>query len=147
VVAGVADICATVNFLPTVIWFVVRLFHFFRSLTVTWNRVAISVRLSPGRTVYEVVFVVDGSPDRCFEILRQRLPQTPFRSRLILHSRNFGSFAAIRMGLEAGQGPFYAVLAADLQELHLFVGDPTGADGPIEVAENHPISAGRPKER
>src|SRR5712692_7305047 len=64
----------------------------------------------------EVVFVVDGSPDRCFEILRQRLPQTPFRSRLILHSRNFGSFAAIRTGLRDGEGTYFAVMAADLQE-------------------------------
>jgi glycosyltransferase involved in cell wall biosynthesis len=64
----------------------------------------------------EVVFVVDGSPDRSFEILRQRLPQTPFRSRLILHSRNFGSFAAIRTGLRDGDGTYFAVMAADLQE-------------------------------
>ena len=44
-------------------------------------------------------------------------------------------------------GDFRPVVAADLQELHLFVGDPTGAGRPIEVAENHPISAGRPKDR
>lgn len=64
----------------------------------------------------EVVFVVDGSPDRSFDVLRQRLPQAPFRSRLILHSRNFGSFAAIRTGLREGEGTYFAVMAADLQE-------------------------------
>jgi glycosyltransferase involved in cell wall biosynthesis len=64
----------------------------------------------------EVVFVVDGSPDRCFEILDQRLQGAPFRSRLIALSRNFGSFCAITAGLEAGAGDRFAVLAADLQE-------------------------------
>jgi hypothetical protein len=34
----------------------------------------------------------------------------------VLHVRNFGSFAAIRTGLQAGQGEFFAVIAADLQE-------------------------------
>jgi glycosyltransferase involved in cell wall biosynthesis len=64
----------------------------------------------------EVVFVVDGSPDRCLEILRQRLPRAPFASRLVALSRNFGSFNAIRAGLEVGKGGTFAVLAADLQE-------------------------------
>jgi glycosyltransferase involved in cell wall biosynthesis len=64
----------------------------------------------------EVVFVVDGSPDRSYPILRERLPAAGFPAQLVCLSRNFGSFAAIRMGLEAGRGPFYAVLAADLQE-------------------------------
>jgi glycosyltransferase involved in cell wall biosynthesis len=64
----------------------------------------------------EVVFVVDGSPDRSYPILQERLPNAGFPSQLISLSRNFGSFAAIRMGLEAGRGPYFAVLAADLQE-------------------------------
>ena len=64
----------------------------------------------------EVVFVVDGSPDRCLDLLRQRLPSAPFASRLISLSRNFGSFSAIAAGLEAGAGDYFAVLAADLQE-------------------------------
>jgi len=64
----------------------------------------------------EVVFVVDGSPDRCLEILRERLPRAAFASRLVALSRNFGSFNAIRAGLEVGAGDTFAVLAADLQE-------------------------------
>jgi glycosyltransferase involved in cell wall biosynthesis len=64
----------------------------------------------------EVVFVIDGSPDRCLEILRQRLPSIALDSRLVSLSRNFGSFAAIAAGLEAGRGDYFAVLAADLQE-------------------------------
>jgi glycosyltransferase involved in cell wall biosynthesis len=65
---------------------------------------------------FEVVFVVDGSPDRCAEILRVELPRRGFRAKLVLLSRNFGSFAAIRSGLAEARGPYFAVLAADLQE-------------------------------
>jgi len=64
----------------------------------------------------EAVFVVDGSPDGCLEILRRRLPSAPFPARLISLSRNFGSFSAVAAGLEAGAGDYFAVLAADLQE-------------------------------
>ena len=64
----------------------------------------------------ETVFVVDGSPDRCAEILRAQLPGWRVRSRLIELSRNFGSFAAIVAGLRAGQGSHFAVFSADLQE-------------------------------
>ena len=68
------------------------------------------------REELEVVFVVDGSPDRCFELLSQRLTQVPFRSRLVSLSRNFGSFSAIAAGLRAGEGERFGVIAADLQE-------------------------------
>src|SRR4051812_46422069 len=65
---------------------------------------------------FEVVFVVDGSPDRCQEILSEQLPRLPLRSQLIALSRNFGSFAAIAAGLQSADGDLFAVLAADLQE-------------------------------
>lgn len=64
----------------------------------------------------EVVIVVDGSPDNCYNILREQLPQMPFASQLLLHSRNYGSFAAIRAGMQAANGDYFAVMAADLQE-------------------------------
>lgn len=64
----------------------------------------------------EAVFVVDGSPDNSHVVLRERLPSAPFSSQLILHSRNFGSFAAIRTGFAAAQGDYVAAMAADLQE-------------------------------
>ena len=64
----------------------------------------------------EVVIVVDGSPDRSYEILDEELPKRRFCSHLVLLSRNFGSFAAIRTGLAVAKGPYFAVMAADLQE-------------------------------
>ncbi|MGE3520501.1 MAG: glycosyltransferase [Vicinamibacterales bacterium] len=64
----------------------------------------------------ELVFVVDGSPDRSAAILEEALPALPFSSRLVELSRNFGSFAAIMAGLREGRGDYFAMMAADLQE-------------------------------
>lgn len=65
---------------------------------------------------FEALFVVDGSPDRSYALLRERLPGAGFNARLIALSRNFGAFAAIRVGLEHARGRVIAVMAADLQE-------------------------------
>jgi len=65
---------------------------------------------------FEVVFVVDGSPDASYQLLLDQLPDHSFSSQLILLSKNFGSFAAIRRGLEEARGDCFAVMAADLQE-------------------------------
>jgi len=64
----------------------------------------------------EVVFVIDGSPDASYALLKEALPLRPWRGRLICHSRNFGSFAATRTGLERASGPYFSRWAADLQE-------------------------------
>lgn len=64
----------------------------------------------------EVVFVVDGSPDDSWALLKALLPEEPYPSRLVLLSRNFGSSSAIRIGLKFAQGEHIAVMAADLQE-------------------------------
>jgi glycosyltransferase involved in cell wall biosynthesis len=55
-------------------------------------------------TAFEAVFVVDGSPDACYSLLRTKLPACSFRSQLVLLSRNFGSFTAIRTGLQYARG-------------------------------------------
>jgi polyisoprenyl-phosphate glycosyltransferase len=83
----------------------------------------------------ETVFVVDGSPDRCYEILRDELPARPFAAKLVLLSRNFGSFAAIRTGLMHGEGDRFAVMAADLQEPPELVVkmDEVLRSGPVDV--------------
>jgi glycosyltransferase involved in cell wall biosynthesis len=64
----------------------------------------------------EVVFVIDGSPDNSASWLHTNLPKASFSAKLLELSRNFGSFAAIRAGLAAGTGQYFAVMAADLQE-------------------------------
>ena len=79
------------------------------------NSTARSVQEQCGMPL-EAVFVVDGSPDESYATLKNLLPQARFQSKLLLHARNFGSFFAIRSGLEAGTGPYYGMIAADLQE-------------------------------
>lgn len=64
----------------------------------------------------EAVFVVDGSPDQSFAMLRGVLDKLTFPAQLLMHSRNFGSFPAIRTGLAAARGEYFGVMAADLQE-------------------------------
>ncbi|WP_238692728.1 MULTISPECIES: glycosyltransferase [Xanthomonas] len=64
----------------------------------------------------EVIFVVDGSPDASFARLEQGLHAATFQARLVLLSRNFGAFAAIRCGLAESKGDYIGVMAADLQE-------------------------------
>lgn len=64
----------------------------------------------------EVIFVIDGSPDDSRERLLAALPGSSLRSQVVEHSRNFGSFAAIRTGMGLARGSRMAVMAADLQE-------------------------------
>jgi glycosyltransferase involved in cell wall biosynthesis len=64
----------------------------------------------------EVVFIIDGSPDRSLEILRELLPTALFQSQLIALSRNFGANNVQQFAFGASRGDFVANLAADLQE-------------------------------
>jgi glycosyltransferase involved in cell wall biosynthesis len=64
----------------------------------------------------EVVLVVDGSPDRSLAALVEALPATGLHAKVLDMARNFGAFAAIRAGLIEARGPYFAVMAADLQE-------------------------------
>lgn len=64
----------------------------------------------------EVVFVVDGSPDNSFGLLKDALGGADFESTLLGLSRNFGSFSAIRAGLAEANGQYFGNMAADLQD-------------------------------
>ncbi len=87
--------------------------EFIPSLISKFSRIA-KVIAERFKLTTEFAFVVDGSPDNCYELLRAALPKAPFPSQLVWHARNFGSLAAIRTGLQAGRGNFF--VAADLQE-------------------------------
>lgn len=64
----------------------------------------------------EVIFVVDGSPDNSGQLLIELAPRAAYPCKIVFHSRNFGSFAAIRTGMEIASGDYVAAMAADLQE-------------------------------
>lgn len=74
---------------------------------------AVAQRIDGG---VECVFVIDASPDLSRQRLVAALPNDHFHSTIVDHSRNFGSFAAIRTGLQYGRGRLFGVMAADLQE-------------------------------
>lgn len=65
---------------------------------------------------FEVVFVVDGSPDNCEKILAEQRAKMPFKSVLIVHSRNFGPYSAVRTGLKLASKGICGMISADLQE-------------------------------
>lgn len=64
----------------------------------------------------EILFIVDGSPDNCYQILKDNLPKQKYASKIILLSRNFGELSAIRTGLQVANGDYFASMSADLQE-------------------------------
>src|SRR5262249_61616824 len=74
------------------------------------------VELNRSIESFEVVFVVDGSPDRSADLLATLLPKVSFHWQLIELSRNFGSFAAIRQGLALARGTWLAVMGAGFLE-------------------------------
>ncbi|MBT1157044.1 glycosyltransferase family 2 protein [Aminobacter anthyllidis] len=64
----------------------------------------------------QFIFVVDGSPDESGPLLVAALKPSRYDYKIVFHSRNFGSFTAIRTGLEHASGTYVAAMAADLQE-------------------------------
>ena len=72
--------------------------------------------IQASRAELEVVFVIDGSPDRSAESIESRLQRSELTATVVRLSRNFGSFPAIKAGLQVATGPYFAVMAADCQE-------------------------------
>ena len=67
------------------------------------------------RTVFEVIYVNDGSADNSAMVLSS-ISAADERARVVTLSRNFGSQAAIIAGLAHATGSHVAMIAADLQE-------------------------------
>jgi glycosyltransferase involved in cell wall biosynthesis len=64
----------------------------------------------------QLIFVNDSSPDSSAMRILKRSKQSTLEIKLIHHSRNFGSFSAIRTGLRHASGDLIGVISADLQE-------------------------------
>jgi dolichol-phosphate mannosyltransferase len=64
---------------------------------------------------YEIIFVNDGSPDNSEEAIRALSAQNP-RIIGITHSRNFGSQAAFRSGMELASKNAVVLMDGDLQD-------------------------------
>lgn len=75
-------------------------------LTKTFNRLGLE---------YEIIFVNDGSPDDSAEVIRRISASDPHVTG-ITHSRNFGSQAAFRSGMEIACKEAVVLLDGDLQD-------------------------------
>jgi glycosyltransferase involved in cell wall biosynthesis len=64
----------------------------------------------------EIIFVNDSSPDSSAMQILKRSQKSKLEIKLLHHSRNFGSFSAIRTGLQYTSGNLIGVISADLQE-------------------------------
>lgn len=64
---------------------------------------------------YEIIFVNDGSPDNTQEVIQELSSKNP-RVIGITHSRNFGSQAAFRSGMELSSKRACVLLDGDLQD-------------------------------
>jgi glycosyltransferase involved in cell wall biosynthesis len=63
-----------------------------------------------------VIFVDDCSPDNAASLILSQAHDSDLEIELVRHSRNFGSFTAIRTGLKCANADFVGVISADLQE-------------------------------
>jgi glycosyltransferase involved in cell wall biosynthesis len=64
----------------------------------------------------EVIFVIDGSTDKSQDLLTIGCKSMAFRSQIVIHSKNFGSFAAITTGLKYDNSEYSSTYSADCQE-------------------------------
>lgn len=65
---------------------------------------------------FEVIFVIDGSPDNTFSELKRALNHINFSHKILILRRNYGSFSAIKAGFTESTYANILVMSADLQE-------------------------------
>ncbi len=94
------------------------------------------------KSIWEVIFVDDGSGDHSFDVLKSLVEKDPEHVRVVAFRRNFGQTAAITAGIDYANGEIIVLLDADLQN------DP--ADIPMLLAkldEGYDLVSGWRKDR
>jgi glycosyltransferase involved in cell wall biosynthesis len=94
--------------------FVIPLFNEEESLEPLYGAVTRSVE--PLSSVYEIVFVDDGSVDRSPSILQDLYQRDREHVRVIQFRRNFGKTAALTAGFACARGEIVVTMDADLQD-------------------------------
>lgn len=64
---------------------------------------------------WQVIFVDDGSPDKTYDAIHQRLQHSPLEALLIRHTRNFGEHQAVLTGYRHAEGEYFINIDDDLQ--------------------------------
>src|SRR5262245_4530590 len=64
---------------------------------------------------HEIVFVDDGSDDRCWQVLQELQSRHPERVTAIQLMRNFGQHNALMCGLRHARGQYVVTMDDDLQ--------------------------------
>ena len=92
-------------------------------------------------TIFEFLFVDDGSRDKTLELLRQFAAEDK-RVRYISFSRNFGKEAAIYAGMQNARGDYMVLMDADLQHPPAMVEEMYEAlkDGNFDIAAARRVS-------
>ncbi|MDQ2693293.1 MAG: glycosyltransferase family 2 protein [Chloroflexota bacterium] len=93
-------------------------------------------------SIWEIIFVEDGSRDHSFSVLKSLVEKDPEHVRVIAFRRNFGQTAAITAGIDHAEGEIIVLLDADMQN------DP--ADIPLLLAkldEGYDLVSGWRKDR
>ncbi|MCH6256970.1 glycosyltransferase family 2 protein [Puniceicoccaceae bacterium K14] len=67
-------------------------------------------------SIYEILFVDDGSTDTSWEVITQLTDEYPHIVKAIKHRRNFGKAEALASGFAQAKGKIVASLDADLQD-------------------------------
>ncbi len=111
--------------------------EFYDRMTATLNKVC---------DAYEIIFVLDGSPDDS-EVILRRLAQHDPRVRVLFLSRNFGHFKAAFAGLGAARGELVYLTDCDLEEppelLELFLNAMKTTQPPPDLVMGHQIRRAR----
>jgi glycosyltransferase involved in cell wall biosynthesis len=103
---------------------------------------SIQTTLKSIQSIWEIIFIDDGSRDNSFEVLKSLVEKDPEHVRVVSFRRNFGQTAAITAGIDHAHGETIVLLDADLQN------DP--ADIPMLLAkldEGYDLVSGWRKER
>ncbi|HLO16985.1 MAG TPA: glycosyltransferase family 2 protein [Anaerolineales bacterium] len=119
---------------------IIPVFNEAKSLSILYD--CIQETLNPIKSIWEVIFIDDGSRDDSFEVLKSLVEKDPEHVRVIAFRRNFGQTAAITAGIDHANGEIIVLLDADLQN------DP--ADIPMLLAkldEGYDLVSGWRKDR
>lgn len=87
-----------------------------KNINPTLSRLLANESSFPAATIFEYIFVDDGSKDNTLKELLIQKNKYPEKIKVVKLAGNVGSYNAIVAGLEIGTGNCFSVISADLQD-------------------------------